>query len=488
MNERIAQTQPQTTASTHTYKLALPHTALLQRSCACGGKQSASEECPECQKKRQALQRRATNSDAPALAPPVVHEVLRAPGQSLHTETRARMEARFGHDFSRVRIHTDARAAESARAVNAFAYTVGRDVVFDAGSYAPETEKGRRLLAHELTHVIQQASATPARNDSPLEIGAPDDTLEHQAEAMSEMRETSDVNSLARTRVQSVQRTRYSMSLDDEAPRRREYPFGVRRGSTLPRREALALIDCTRIMGEENSPYCRQEVLGERPPPPTPAPLPAPCSPSQPLTWANFTGTPSGTHSAWTSYDYAVVTTGATPAIEARFAPSRSWVRPQFGNPTDRNLSGCANHITQCESFFPPGSTGGSFALNSTPSTTCPAASRPTPGIVASSLGDCGSVIATECDRVALLESNRLLHHEQLHFDIACALANKGNIALRDTPGAVPQTILAGVQSLDRTVVRDYDSSAQTDHGCNASSQASWDADVAAGLPTRVLP
>jgi len=66
------------------------------------------------------------------------------------------MEPRFGHDFSQVRVHTNAKVAESARAVNALAYTVGRDVVFGVGQYAPTTSAGQRLLAHELTHVVQQ--------------------------------------------------------------------------------------------------------------------------------------------------------------------------------------------------------------------------------------------------------------------------------------------------------------------------------------------
>ena len=71
---------------------------------------------------------------------------------------RAVMEPRFGHDFSQVRVHTGGRAAESAQAVNALAYTVGQDVVFGAGQYAPEMGTGKQLLAHELTHVLQQAT------------------------------------------------------------------------------------------------------------------------------------------------------------------------------------------------------------------------------------------------------------------------------------------------------------------------------------------
>jgi hypothetical protein len=88
--------------------------------------------------------------------PPIIHEVMRSSGQPLDLATRAFMEPRFGQDFSRVRLHTDARAAESARVVNALAYTIGRDVVFGAGQYAPETNAGQRLMAHELTHVAQQ--------------------------------------------------------------------------------------------------------------------------------------------------------------------------------------------------------------------------------------------------------------------------------------------------------------------------------------------
>jgi LysM repeat protein len=89
-------------------------------------------------------------------APPVVQQTVRSGGQPLDTATRAFMEPRFGHDFGRVRVHADGRAAESARAVSARAYTLGHHVVFAAGQFAPASGAGRRLLAHELTHVVQQ--------------------------------------------------------------------------------------------------------------------------------------------------------------------------------------------------------------------------------------------------------------------------------------------------------------------------------------------
>jgi hypothetical protein len=106
-------------------------------------------------------------------APPIVHEVLRSPGQPLDRATREFMEPRFGHDFSSVRVHTDAKAAASAGAVQAKAYTVGQNVVFGAGTFAPGTQAGQRLVAHELTHVMQQdGSPNPALQMKPVSTWA----------------------------------------------------------------------------------------------------------------------------------------------------------------------------------------------------------------------------------------------------------------------------------------------------------------------------
>lgn len=123
---------------------------LLQRECACGNHTIAGGGCAECRKKR--LQRKATNKVEPETVSPIIHEVLRSPGQPLDPATRAFMEPRFGHDFSQVRVHTDGKAAESARTVNALAYTVGSDVVFGAGQSPAQSY----ILAHEPAHVMQQ--------------------------------------------------------------------------------------------------------------------------------------------------------------------------------------------------------------------------------------------------------------------------------------------------------------------------------------------
>lgn len=191
--------------------------ALLQRKCACGNHIAAGTRCGECAGKKGIRQRKSSNNSEQSEVPPVVHEVLRSSGQPLDKKTRGFFESRFAHDFSgvplssalqqpsqsslkigepadvyeqeadriadsvmlkqntetlssneqqggsfdlsHVRIHTNARAAESARKINALAYTLGNNIVFGAGQFAPATPKGQRLLAHELTHVMQQSSS-----------------------------------------------------------------------------------------------------------------------------------------------------------------------------------------------------------------------------------------------------------------------------------------------------------------------------------------
>lgn len=132
----------------------------LQRQCGCGGASSSGGSCQECESRPSLIQRRAASTaDSGTQAPNIVDEMLRSSGQPLDHSTRDFMESRFGYDFSHVRVHADARAAESARSVNALAYTVGRDIVFGAGRYAPADATSRHLISHELTHVIQQSHA-----------------------------------------------------------------------------------------------------------------------------------------------------------------------------------------------------------------------------------------------------------------------------------------------------------------------------------------
>jgi hypothetical protein len=174
---------------------------LQQRRCACGGTLGPTGECEACKKKRLGLQTKlkvnkpgdiyeqeadriadqvmaAFSSPAVSGAPPrvqrfsgysngqmdgaptSVNEALASPGRLLEPTLRQDMEHRFGYDFSGVRVHTDAAAELSAQDIDANAYTVGHDMVFGAGQYAPGTTTGKSLIAHELAHVVQQGHST----------------------------------------------------------------------------------------------------------------------------------------------------------------------------------------------------------------------------------------------------------------------------------------------------------------------------------------
>ena len=149
----------------------------IQRKCGCGG------TCGPCanDEKKKKVQRRAlgeTSGDVP----PAVDRVLRSPGRPLDAATRSSMESRFDRSFASVRVHTDAQAAASARAINASAYTAGTHIVFGAGQFDTGTKGGRKLLAHELAHVAQQASGAAIAPG----IGLADDAHERAADRVAD--------------------------------------------------------------------------------------------------------------------------------------------------------------------------------------------------------------------------------------------------------------------------------------------------------------
>ncbi|HYI57855.1 MAG TPA: DUF4157 domain-containing protein [Microlunatus sp.] len=117
-----------------------------------------------------------------------VHDVVGSGGRPLEPEVRGDMEARLGADFGDVRIHDDSAAAESASAVNAHAYTVGSNVVFQRDSYDPSSDAGRVTLAHELTHVLQQRSGPVDGTEAPggIKVSDPGDRFEREASANAE--------------------------------------------------------------------------------------------------------------------------------------------------------------------------------------------------------------------------------------------------------------------------------------------------------------
>lgn len=219
---------------------------VVQRKCACGG------TCPDCRKEHgsSASEHGAAGHEASGLgplepkasafiqtkragagdtekqaAPEIVHEVLRSSGQPLDKGTRDFMEPRFGHDFSQVRVHYDGKAAASARAVQARAYTVGRDIVFGEGQYATGSDTGRSLLAHELTHVMQQRNTTVMRMPT-LDV----DTVSADAHSMAAMPFTIGILPV------SMLWLRYSGHASGEIAKAADYPtaLGVPADKTKP--------------------------------------------------------------------------------------------------------------------------------------------------------------------------------------------------------------------------------------------------------------
>jgi hypothetical protein len=142
------------------------------------------------------LQRSAGNAgvvqlleDEGADRPSPVHDVVgKGGGTPLDGATRASMEERLGADFSDVKVHSDARASASAEAVGANAYTVGNEIVFRSGHFAPATPTGQRTIAHELTHVVQQRSGPVDGTDAPggIRLSDPSDKFEQAADATAE--------------------------------------------------------------------------------------------------------------------------------------------------------------------------------------------------------------------------------------------------------------------------------------------------------------
>lgn len=152
------------------------------------------------------MQKTAVGAPPPAHGVPlVVTQALRAAGRPLDSASRSYFEPLFQHDFSQVSVHTGAQAAASARAVNALAYTVGHNVAFDTSRYAPHTAEGKRLLGHELAHVVQQSRGAAALSSSMPESG-----LEHEADRAADRAlagEPAHVEGIAGHRVSRVATT-----------------------------------------------------------------------------------------------------------------------------------------------------------------------------------------------------------------------------------------------------------------------------------------
>ena len=385
---------------------------VLQAKCACGGTPGPTGECAQCRARR--------------LEQESVQQTLQAPARPLDAATRGQFERAWGHDFSAVRIHADDEAARSAEAVGAQAYTVGSDVAFADGRYAPDTDAGRRLLAHELTHVRQQAGA--AGNGA---IALLDDR-----------------------------------AAEEEADRA---PATVARhvSPALQRQPAVAAT-------EPATDTDAAPVPADNPPAAAPLPM---CDPAHALTWADFTGTPPAgtTDGGFTSLAWSDDGTRFRSVMD----PAASWVVATMAGAGARATNGCAPEVSDCQRVFDGLAPGSTASVPRGAPTGCPASAFT--DATATTRAQCESAIGAACDADARSESARLLRHEQLHFDIGCTLVRRANASTKAR--AVIRTWLDTNFQPQQTA---YDT--QTQNGCIAAQQTAWETRVAGGLTAVVGP
>lgn len=421
------------------------------------------------------VQRVESAGDSVGIAPPSVEQMINTSGEPLDAATRHFFEPRFGHDFGHVRIHRDAAAARSAASISALAYTVGHHIVFGNGRYRPEAHSGRSLLAHELTHVLQQSGTVQRASAS---------------------RETDDLSGAETPLPLRVQRaaselhgmealTQYRDPLPEDAT--------TRRGGMLSYRESLNLLADVELRERmEAEAEAAEEACRQRTPPD-----PVECNPDRNLEWSDFAASPPGRSrfGAMTAFDlrerpvnaadHACARGGSTlprRRIQAHFDPARSWVKARYAQAADLAHNGCAQSIQDCEATFAalaPGQTG-TYALSR--GAGCAAAIAPA-GHPATTRPECTTVVGADCTATAGAESARLLNHERWHFKLGCEVARKANAMLATTPDF--DALLRAAQRAANTQTRRYDN--QTNHGCNAAQQASWESDIAAGLPSLTL-
>lgn len=458
---------------------------VLRRKCACGGTPGPDGECEQCKRKRMGLQRSAAAA-GPAVAPPVVHEVLSGPGRALDAGARGAMEARFGHSFGHVRVHDDARAADSARAVGAHAYTVGPHVVFAEGRYAPGSSEGRRLIAHELAHVVQQGgAAVPAPGALP--VGAADDAHEREAERAAAAGGPVGGRSAAAVQRAFGDPPRLVPDLQLTPPQPPPFllPGSVREAYVLPAPPVIRLQEPT--LGRDETPRVRLlDTQIQGPPPMTPVMiLPVPrCVPARPLTWADFPGpAQAGAFAAETRVTLPRIDVQGNPMFQVVLEPT-SWVQPRYAGAGNRATNECGATIGRCQAYFdslPAGQTGW---WADGPGAACPATITSGPSVRANNRGECETVIGPACDTAAPLESARVLRHEQGHFDLFCVLVGKANDAL--AAGRQVGPVQRRLNQLATEQTRRYDN--QTRHGCNPGQQSSWETAIAGRLPGVTIP
>jgi hypothetical protein len=425
------------------------------------------------------------------------------------------MTQRFGYDFGRVRVHTDARANESAQAVNAHAYTVGGHIVFARGRYDPSAVAGQKLLAHELTHVVQQSTGSAKarqlqRKPAP---GPANPTLEEsdrswikafglgkwlkgiitdwqdiQARYEAATAATFHPTEALLMGILTASRSRIDLGeeqikteLNGDPALLKEFRDAYRKmiSVVVPKFASLT----GKPPGEVFQAHRREIPEWALPQAGTGATGGA--GGCKTLSFADFKGTPppGAAKAADTEYDYTPKTIKAGDTVTAVFDSGSSWAQTRYALPTDRKATGLDKKVSDCEGFLKKNPGGSWDGPKPTPPICAAAAPFPnTAGITA--VADCDLKIGVAIEKWQSGESPRVLKHEQFHMNLACTLADKATKALAS--GKDPGTVGARLMAQDKAARGDYDN--DTDHGCKAAEQTKWEGFITGGLTKYPIP
>lgn len=488
-----------------------PQTGILQRQCACGKHTMAGGICAECVRKKAMVQRKLTigalsdplereadrvaeqvsaaqanpavsvaitsiqrdagrPSEASQEVPASVEQVLASAGTPLEPVLRQDMEQRFGHDFSKVRVHSDSAARQSALDIDAKAYTVGHHIVFGAGGYAPASKEGLHLLAHELTHVVQQ----------------------------------SGTGSTARRQVQRAPVYYRQLTWKDfqgQAVERAPESAGILSLFELPGFTAVASIKDTKTRCKLGKTASTLFTVTKELDPAQADIIKAYMDPSQ----------------SWVKKRFQDDGTTYCSGIAAR-------CERDFDQSTATVTTSCERTVKDCEDSFQKSKgerrfTIGSKRLIVSRADQCrPMLFKPcqnelmkdarvTVGATTvKAKDDCRKVLLPVCMADEKVKKADLLKHEQGHFDITHTLANKARPNIKEKAKTVRVTEKqCGKDAAEKAADASYDKlysalkqliddwlavkekahedyDAQTGHGSNAVKQKSWEADIQAGL------
>jgi len=420
-----------------------------------------SRKCAECEEEDKKLQMKPALAPRAAgvEAPPIVHEALRSPGRPLDASARAFFEVRFGADFGAVGMHTGSVAAESAEAIHARAYTVGTDIVLRDSQFLFESASGRKLLTHELAHVVQQtAEPRIQRQDDPGVAGQPAQAAVAQP-AQADMGGAAEDPAVGRPLTGAPCEADFSGLDGLKSDGGRDGARNTEAGAGTAATEGVV-----------------QRQVGGSPAPPTAPPhqpdadeIPTSCD--FPTNFGPFQGTPPTppVFSAFTKLNYPI--DSASGGIHVAMDESQSWVDTDQVTVGGKRSGATARSVSACQQKFDSGGAWWGWR----PAANCPAMAANSSAKRANTRTECETVIGAPLDAEGAVNAGLLLRHERYHVELGCATTVEANdlISKGGDKDSIRKRVIA---SHNKNNLSAYDK--DSEHGCNATQQAAWEARI----------